>query len=76
VAGTAGYIVNGWNVATLPHYSVGYVYLPALIGIAAVSVLTAPLGVRLAHSLPVDRLKRVFAFLLYAVATKMLLGVL
>ncbi len=75
VAGTAGYIVGGWNVAALPPYSIGYVYLPALFGIAAVSVLTAPLGVKLAHSLPVDRLKRIFALLLYIVATKMLVGV-
>jgi len=76
VAGTVGYIINGWNVATLPQYSVGYVYLPALFGIAAISVLTAPLGVKLAHSLPVDRLKRIFSILLFAVATKMLLGIL
>jgi len=76
VAGTVGYIINGWNVPTLPQYSVGYVYLPALVGIAAVSVLTAPLGVKLAHSLPVDRLKRIFSLLLFAVATKMLLGII
>lgn len=76
VAGTAGYIFNGWNVANLPDYSLGYVYLPALFGIAAISVLTAPLGVKLAHSLPVDRLKRIFSLLLFAVASKMLLGVL
>lgn len=76
VAGTVGYIFNGWNAAMLPQYSVGYVYLPALFGIAAISVLTAPLGVKLAHSLPVDRLKRIFSLLLFAVATKMLLGIL
>ncbi|NOR25823.1 MAG: TSUP family transporter [Desulforhopalus sp.] len=76
VAGTVGYIFNGWNAAMLPQYSVGYVYLPALFGIAAISVLTAPLGVKLAHSLPVGRLKRIFSLLLFAVATKMLLGIL
>jgi len=76
VSGTLGYILNGWNVASLPHYSIGYVYLPALVGIAAISVLTAPLGVRLAHSLPVDRLKRIFALLLLGVGTKMLVGIL
>jgi uncharacterized membrane protein YfcA len=76
VAGTVGYIINGWNAPNLPAYSLGYVYLPALFGIAAISVLTAPLGVRLAHSLPVDRLKRIFAILLYIVATKMLLSAL
>jgi len=76
IAGTVGYIINGWNLSTLPQYSIGYVYLPALFGIAAVSVLTAPIGVKLAHSLPVDRLKRIFSLLLFAVGTKMLLGIL
>ena len=74
IAGTVGYIVNGLNVSGLPAYSLGYVYLPALAGIVGASVLTAPLGVRLAHSLPVDRLKRVFALLLFVMGTKMLIG--
>jgi len=74
IAGAAGYIVNGLHVPGLPAYSLGYVYLPALAGIVAASVLTAPLGVRLAHSLPVDRLKRVFAILLFIMGTKMLIG--
>lgn len=72
IAGTIGYIWNGWQVANLPQYSLGYVYLPACLGIAAFSMLTAPLGVRLAHRLPVDTLKRVFAVLLLVLATKML----
>ncbi|AEB07937.1 sulfite exporter TauE/SafE family protein [Desulfobacca acetoxidans] len=76
IAGTIGYIVNGWQVAGLPDYSWGYVYLPALVGIVAASVLTAPLGVRLAHSLPVDKLKRVFAILLALVGTRMLWGLI
>ncbi len=75
IAGTVGYVINGWNAAALPQYSVGYVYIPALIGIAAISVLTAPIGVKLAHSLPVDRLKRIFSLLLFAVATRMLMGI-
>jgi uncharacterized protein len=74
VAGTVGYIVNGFKVPGLPAYSLGYLYLPALAGIVAASVFTAPLGVRLAHSLPVDSLKRVFALLLFVMGTKMLIG--
>jgi uncharacterized membrane protein YfcA len=74
LAGTVGYIVNGLNVPGLPAYSLGYVYLPALAGIVAASVFTAPLGVRLAHSLPVAKLKRVFALLLFVMGTKMLIG--
>ena len=76
IAGTIGYVFNGWTVGGLPDYSLGYVYLPALVGIVVTSVLTAPLGVRLAHSLPVDRLKRVFAVLLLVVGTRMLISII
>jgi uncharacterized protein len=74
IAGAAGYMVNGLQAQGLPAYSLGYVYLPALAGIVGASVLTAPLGVRLAHSLPVDRLKRIFAVLLFVMGAKMLIG--
>jgi uncharacterized membrane protein YfcA len=72
LAGSAGYIFTGWKTAGLPDYSVGFVYLPALLGISAASMLTAPLGARLAHSLPVGKLKKLFALLLAAIATRML----
>jgi uncharacterized membrane protein YfcA len=74
IAGTVGYVWHGLRVAGLPAYSVGYVYLPALLGIVCASVLTAPLGVLLAHRLPVPKLKRVFALLLLLVGTRMLIG--
>jgi uncharacterized protein len=74
IAGTAGYILNGWNITTLPLHSFGYIYLPALAGIVGASVFTAPLGVKLAHSLPVPKLKRVFALLLFVVGTRMLIS--
>jgi uncharacterized membrane protein YfcA len=51
--------------------SLGFLYLPALIGIAAASILTAPLGARIAHRLPVARLKQVFAVLLYGMGLRM-----
>jgi len=76
IAGTIGYIFNGWNLSTLPDYSIGYIYLPALFGIAATSILTAPLGVKLAHSLPVNKLKRIFALLLIVVGTRMLFKIM
>ncbi len=76
VAGTVGYLYNGIGVADRPEHSLGYVYLPALAGIVVVSVLTAPLGVRLAHALPVDKLKKIFAVLLFVVATRMLVSLI
>jgi hypothetical protein len=74
IAGTLGYLVNGWGQAALPPYAAGFIYLPALAGIVCASIATAPLGVRLAHWLPVTRLKRIFAVFLLLVATRMLMG--
>lgn len=76
VAGTLGYIVNGLARPDLPAQSLGFINLPGLIGIAIFSMLTAPLGARLAHRLPVVALKRVFAVFLILVAARMLWGVL
>ena len=72
LANAVGYIVAGQNVQNLPAGAVGYIYLPALVVIACVSVLMAPLGVKAAHALPVKSLKRVFAGLLYMLAAYML----
>lgn len=71
LAGTLSNIFHGWNAPGLPAGSLGFVYLPALVVIAAASVLTAPLGARTAHSLPVKTLKKVFALVLYALAAYM-----
>lgn len=76
LAGAAGYLLNGLGVAGLPQYSLGFIYLPALAGIALASSLTAPLGVKLARRLPIPVLKRVFACFVLLMATKMLVGVL
>lgn len=76
VAGSLGYVLNGSRIPDLPPGSLGYVHLTALLGIVSASVLTAPLGARLAHTLPVDRLKRIFALLLYLVSIRMILSVL
>ncbi|MCG8685328.1 MAG: sulfite exporter TauE/SafE family protein [Desulfobacterales bacterium] len=75
IAGTLGYVINGLGVEGMPSMSLGFINLGALAGIVAASVLTAPIGVRLAHSLPIDKLKRIFALLLYVVGTKMLVSV-
>jgi uncharacterized membrane protein YfcA len=71
VANVAGYIVSGWRVTDLPEGSFGYIWLPALVVIAVCSVFTAPLGARAAHALPVGKLKKVFASILYVLAVYM-----
>jgi uncharacterized membrane protein YfcA len=72
VAGSAGYVLNGLRVEGLPEGSLGYVYLPALALIVAASMPLAPLGARLAHRLPVRRLRIAFALVLLALALRML----
>ncbi|WP_027185473.1 sulfite exporter TauE/SafE family protein [Desulfovibrio inopinatus] len=76
LSGTLGYVVNGIGVAGLPDWTIGYVYLPALVGIVATSFPMAPLGAKLAHTLPVATLKKVFAVLLFIVGTRMLWSLL
>jgi len=71
IIGTVGYIISGWHVAALPSWSIGFIYLPALALLVAGSIVTAPMGARYAHKLPVNTLRRVFACLLYVLATKM-----
>ena len=71
VAGTAGFVVAGLTVPGLPAWSVGYVYVPAFLGISLTSVFFAPLGAKAAHRLPVGILKKVFAVFLLALAAKL-----
>lgn len=67
-----GYVMSGLNVNGLPQGAIGYIWLPALLTVASCSVLTAPLGAKAAHRLPVRQLKRVFASLLMVLAAYML----
>lgn len=76
IGGLLGYAVNGASAVQLPTYSLGFVYLPALLGVAMASMATAPIGARLAHRLPVATLKKCFAALLIIIASRMLLGLL
>lgn len=71
-AGAVGFAWNGIGVAGLPAFSLGYIDLGAFAGIAVMSVLTAPLGARLAHGLPPKRLKQAFAVFLLLVSARML----
>jgi len=76
LSGFLGYIISGIGVQGLPKYSLGYVYLPALLTVVSMSMLTAPMGANLAHRLPVLRLRRLFGIFLAILATKILLGII
>ena len=75
VAGALALSIAGWGVPQLPPWSTGYVYWPAACVVALASIFAAPLGVRLAHTLPVRTLRRAFAVLLVMVGMKIIVSV-
>lgn len=73
VAGAIGFVVTGWNTTGLPSSStLGYVYIPAFLTITPLTLLFAPVGAKLAHTIPVNTLKKVFALFLIGLSFKML----
>jgi len=74
ISSAIGFVIAGWNVPGLPAWSGGYVYGPALLGVAIASMLSAPFGAKLAHTLPIIILRRIFAGFLTIVGVIMLLG--
>ena len=76
IAGTLGYVLSGWDLNQAVPGMLGYVYLPAMLVIATASFLTAPLGVKIAHKVKQDNLRRYFGMLLIMVSLRMLYNAL
>jgi uncharacterized membrane protein YfcA len=72
LAGTVSNLYFGMGTPGLPPGSLGFVHVPSLLVVSLASVLTAPLGARTAHRLPVESLRRAFAISLFALAAYML----
>lgn len=72
VAGAAANVATGWQNPELPDLSVGFIYLPALLGIVLTSVIFARFGAELAHRLDARVLKRIFAIMLILVGIRFL----
>jgi len=66
LASALGYVLHA-PAGALPEGGIGYVYLPAAVGVALASVLAAPWGTRLAHRLSAQALRKVFALFLLLV---------
>jgi uncharacterized membrane protein YfcA len=75
LAGTLGYAIAGQGIAALPEWSLGYVYLPAALGISVTSFAVAPFGARLAHRLRGATLRRIFALFLVVLGVKVAISV-
>ena len=71
VSGALTYALAAGDVA-LPTWSLGFVYLPALLGIALASTPCARWGALLAHRLPDVTLRRAFALVSLAIGVQFL----
>jgi uncharacterized membrane protein YfcA len=71
LTGTLAHVLAGLDEPGLPPGSLGFVWLPALIPFAIASMLIAPLGARLAHRVPAQALRRVFAATMFLLALRM-----
>ena len=77
VTGTLGYLINGMTAgSSSSDYTLGFVYLPAVLLVTLPSFFTAPVGARMTQTLPVQTLKKIFGVLLLALSLKMLLSLL
>ncbi|WP_163269230.1 sulfite exporter TauE/SafE family protein [Chelativorans alearense] len=76
IPGTLGYAYFGWGMSDLPPLSVGYVNLAGLLAIVPLSMLTAPLGARIAHAIPPMALRYCFAAFLAITSIRMITSVL
>jgi uncharacterized membrane protein YfcA len=75
IFGSLSFIYAGWRMPYLPDYSLGYVYLPATLGIVITSMLTARVGAKLTNRLDTIKLKRIFAVFLVLVSIRMIIGI-
>ena len=71
IGATIGFMLSGSRFADMPAYSIGFVYLPAFVGIVSASVFTSRLGAMAANRLPVSVLKKAFGAFLCFVAVGM-----
>jgi len=71
--GSAAFLLLARVHPELP-WTVGYINIPAFLAIGLSSLLTAPLGATLAHTLPTGMIKRIFACALAATGITMLQG--
>jgi uncharacterized membrane protein YfcA len=70
IPGLFGYVWAGWGAAGLPSFSTGYVNWVAVALIIPITLIVAPLGVRLAHALDKRQLEIGFGLFMLFVAAR------
>ena len=70
--GTISYILTGQHMPNLPAWTLGYIYLPAFLGIVLTGPLCAQLGAYFSHKIPKQILTRILGGVLLVIAIRML----
>jgi uncharacterized membrane protein YfcA len=76
IPGAIGYVLAGLDKPDLPPLSLGFVSLIGIAAFAPVSVMTAPLGVKLAHALSKRHLELAFGTFLLLVSLRFIASIL
>ena len=71
IPGTIGYVIAGWSTPNLPYGSIGYVNLIAFISLVPLTALFAPVGARIAHTIPQNLLRYAFSAFLFVTSARM-----
>jgi uncharacterized protein len=74
IAGTIGYMINGWATTLDKPYTFGFIYVPAFIAISVSSAISAPYGALCSHNMPEAKLKKIFAIVCLALSIKMIVS--
>lgn len=76
VPGTISFILSGLGTENLPPFSFGYMNLLGFFAIVPATMLTAPIGAKIAHSIDPSKLRLAFAFFLFVTSMRMFYVVL
>ena len=69
--GTVAYLVYGFDQSAIT-MTLGYIYIPAFLAVCGGTLIGSPLGVELAHKLPTQLLKKIFAVILVIIGSTMM----
>ncbi len=72
VPGAAGFIITGIGIEGRPIGSIGYVNIIGFLLIVPATILSAPIGVRLANVISPKLLKKIFALFLFFTSMRMI----
>lgn len=70
IPGMIGYIWAGWGVPSLPPFSIGFVNVLMVLIIIPVTLMVAPIGVKLAHAMSKKKLEVGFGIFLVLVSVR------